>query len=217
MASAIVANGAMKVAFINPFVSAGMQVLEGIVANKPESGELAVRSAVFTTQQVSIVIGVTGAIEGQAVYGMSLVTATRIAAAMSGTLEMTFNEMAASAIAELGNMISGHATTLLAEGGHDCDITPPTIIKGRDIELCMSAPALVVPLYIDCGKIEINVALKENETWDPSKAAAKAAAADASAETIVSEKTETGPEAGGETAPTAEAAGEAAAGSEESQ
>jgi len=187
--------------------------LEGIVTNKPESGELAVRSAVFTTQQVSIVIGVTGAIEGQAVYGMSLVTATRLAAAMSGTLEMTFNEMAASAIAELGNMISGQATTLLAESGHNCNITPPTIIKGRDIELCMSTPALVVPLYIDCGKIEINVALKENEAWDPNATEeAKAAVAESGAEAAAAgaSENEAAPEA-----PPAEAP--EAAGSEESQ
>jgi chemotaxis protein CheX len=207
----------MKVEFINPFVSAGMQVLEGIVANKPESGELAVRSAVFTTQQVSIVIGVTGAIEGQAVYGMSLVTATRIAAAMSGTLEMTFNEMAASAIAELGNMISGHATTLLAEGGHNCDITPPTIIKGRDIELCMSTPALVVPLYIDCGKIEINVALKENEGWDAGKAeAAKAAKNTESVEAAAGEAPAAEAASGEATPPTSETSGETVAGKEES-
>jgi chemotaxis protein CheX len=211
MASTIAANGAMKVEFINPFVCAGIQVLEGIIANQPEPGELAVRSAVFTTQQVSIVIGVTGAIEGQAVYGMSLVTATRIAAAMSGTLEMTFNEMAASAIAELGNMISGHATTLLSEAGHECDITPPTVIKGRDIELCMSAPALVVPIYSDCGKIEINVALKENESWQPDGGKAEAnpaAGATPEAEAPPSEAA----------VPAAEVSGEAAAaGNEENQ
>jgi len=154
---------------------------------------------------------VTGAIQGQAVYGMSLVTATRIAAAMSGTLEMTFNEMAASAIAELGNMISGHATTLLAEGGHDCDITPPTIIKGRDIELCMSTPALVVPLYSDCGKIEINVALKENESWEATKSPAEAAESEKS----VDAGAEATPAA--EVAPTAEPPGETAAGNEEGQ
>jgi chemotaxis protein CheY-P-specific phosphatase CheC len=95
------------------------------------------------------------------VYGLSLVTATKLAASMSAMPLATFDEMASSAIAELGNMISGHATTLLSEAGYECQITPPTLIRGANVEISTSTPALVVPLYTDFGKIEINVALKE--------------------------------------------------------
>lgn len=152
----------MKAEFINPFVTAGMQVLESVIQSVPDPGQLAVRSATFTTQQVSIVIGVTGAVEGHVVYGMPLVTATKIAAAMASTPIMTFDEMAGSAIAELGNMISGNAATLLSEAGYQCEITPPTLIRGADVEVSTSIPALVVPLYTDFGKVEINVALRES-------------------------------------------------------
>jgi len=151
----------MRAEFINPFVTAGIAVLESIMASRPDSGQLAVRSATFTTQQVSIVIGVTGAVEGQAVYGMSLVTATKIAAAMSSIPAMTFDELASSAVAELGNMISGHAATLLSQAGVETMITPPALIRGANVEISTATPALVVPLYTDFGKIEINVALKE--------------------------------------------------------
>jgi chemotaxis protein CheX len=142
-------------------VTAGIEVLEMVISSRPEPGQLAVRSATFTTQQISIVIGVTGDVEGQAVYGMSLVTATKIAAAMSNTPPMTFDEMASSAIAELGNMISGNATTRLSEASYQCQITPPTLVRGADVEISTAIPALVVPLYTDFGKMEINVALRE--------------------------------------------------------
>jgi chemotaxis protein CheX len=151
----------MRAEFINPFLVAGAQVLESFIGSSPSPGQLAVRSATFTTQQVSIVIGVTGVVQGQAVYGLSLVTATKLAASMSAMPLATFDEMASSAIAELGNMISGHATTLLSEAGYECQITPPTLIRGANVEISTSTPALVVPLYTDFGKIEINVALKE--------------------------------------------------------
>ena len=153
----------MKAEFINPFVTAGMEVLETVINSRPEPGQLAVRSATFTTQQVSIVIGVTGAVAGQVLCGMSLVTATKIAAAMASAPAMTFDEMASSAIAELGNMISGNATTRLSEAGYECQITPPTLVRGTEVEVSTSTPALVVPLYTDFGKIEINVALEECE------------------------------------------------------
>ncbi len=154
----------MRAEFINPFVTGGVQVLESVIGSTPEPGQLAVRSATFTTQQISIVVGVVGLIEGQALYGMSLVTATKVAAAMSGMPAATFDEFASSAIAELGNMISGHAATLLSEAGYECQITPPALIRGSHVEISTSIPALVVPLYTDFGKIEINVAVKENPT-----------------------------------------------------
>jgi len=155
----------VKAEFINPFVTAGLEVLQSVIASTPEAGQLAVRSATFTTQQVSIVIGVTGVVSGQAVYGMSLVTATKIAGTMSGMPSMSFDEMASSAIAELGNMISGHATTLLSGAGYECQITPPTLIRGAAVEISTSTPALVVPLHTDYGQIEINVALKEDAAF----------------------------------------------------
>jgi chemotaxis protein CheX len=152
----------MRAEFINPFITAGTEVLRSVIGQTPEAGQLAVRSATFTTQQLSIVIGVTGVVQGQVVYGLSLVTATKIAAAMSCMPTMAFDEMASSAIAELGNMISGHAATLLSAAGYNCDITPPTLIRGTEISIATTCPALVVPLHTDFGKIEINVALAEN-------------------------------------------------------
>lgn len=186
----------MKAEFINPFVTAGIQVLESVIDSRPEPGQLAVRSATFTTQQVSIVIGVTGGVRGQAVYGMSLVTATKVAAAMSSMPAMTLDEMASSAIAELGNMISGHATTLLSEAGYECQITPPTLVRGADVEISTATPALVVPLYTDFGKMEINVALEEAETPPAEGPAEEMEAAPVSAEDGPSEEAGEDPEPG---------------------
>lgn len=153
----------MKAEFINRFVTAGMRALESVINSRPEPGQLAVRSATFTTQQVSIVIGVTGAVQGQAVYGMSLVTAMKVAAATSSTPAMTFDETASSAIGELGNMISEQATKLLSEAGYECQIAPPTLVRGADVEIATATSAVVVPLHTDFGKMEINVALEEAE------------------------------------------------------
>ncbi|OPZ86017.1 MAG: CheY-P phosphatase CheX [bacterium ADurb.Bin429] len=152
----------MKVEFVNPFIKAGIDVLVQLVGGGTERGQLAVRSVVFTSQPISIAVGVSGQIRGQVIYGMSQVTATKIASAMIGTPFITFDETAASAISELGNIISGNAMSLLAESGYSCDITPPTVIRGLNIEIGTSLPALVIPLYTVCGKIEVNVAMAES-------------------------------------------------------
>lgn len=151
----------MKVEFINPFITAGIQVLGQFVGGEAECGQLAVRTAIFTTQQISIAVGVSGEIKGQVIYGMSQVTATKIASAMMGTPQVAFDEMAVSAISELGNIISGNAAMLLSDSGYTCDITPPTVIRGINVEIGTQIPALVVPIYTKCGKIDINVAVSE--------------------------------------------------------
>ena len=101
--------------------------------------------------------------ELQVIYGMSIVTADKIASQMLGMSIVTFDELAASAIAELGNMITGNASSLLEEAGYVCDITPPSMIRGTKIQMStLQIPALVVPVIMDIGQLEITVSLKEN-------------------------------------------------------
>jgi chemotaxis protein CheX len=149
----------VNVAFINPFITAGVEVIKQIVGGEVEQGQLSIRTAIFTTQQVSIVVGVSGPVQGQVIYGLSQVTATKIASAMMGIQQVEFDEMAISAVSELGNMISGNAVMLLSESGFVCDITPPTMVRGMNVEIATQAPSLLVPLYTKCGKVDITVAL----------------------------------------------------------
>jgi len=153
----------MRVEYVSPFVEATVKVMQTLLNKTPERGQLTARPQVFTTQQVNVVCGVTGDIEGQVIYGMSIVAADRIASEMLGSPVVTFDQLAASALAELGNMISGNSMTLLAGQGYTCDITPPTIIKGSNVKIAtLDTPALVIPMRLaDIGEFQINVSLKE--------------------------------------------------------
>ncbi len=152
----------MKVQYINPFVSACFSVCEIALGMKPEKGTLSMRPKIFATQQCNVIMGVTGGIEGQILYGMSLITADRIASQMLGQPVLTFDNLAASAIGELGNMITGNAMSLLAEAGITCDITPPSIVRGSNVKMTtLNVPALVVPICLPIGEIELTVSLQE--------------------------------------------------------
>ncbi len=153
----------MKVQYVNPFVCAAFSVIETLLGKQVSRGDLSMLPTIFTSQECNIITGVTGEIEGQVVYGMSIVTADKIASQMLGMSIVTFDELAASAIAELGNMITGNASTLLDEAGYRCDITPPSMIRGTKIQMStLHIPALVVPVIMDIGQVEITVSLKEN-------------------------------------------------------
>ena len=153
----------MKVEYVSPFAEASINVVQMLLNIRPERGTLSARPQIFTTQLINIVCGITGDIAGLVIYGMSMVTADKIASRMIGAPVVTFDGLAASAIAELGNMISGNSLSLLSSEGFSCDITPPTIIRGSNVKITtLNVPALVIPMMLpELGELEINVSLQE--------------------------------------------------------
>ncbi|MEN3000709.1 MAG: chemotaxis protein CheX [Armatimonadota bacterium] len=152
----------MKAEYINPFVVSAVEVFQMVLGTTPQRGQLSARKGIFTSQQCNIVLGVTGQLEGVIIYGMSIFTADKIASQMLGTPIRTFDELAASAIAELGNMISGNALTKLSGAGYRCNLSPPSIIRGTSVRIStLEIPTLVVPLVTEWGELEINVGLQE--------------------------------------------------------
>lgn len=153
----------MKTEYVNPFISAATSVIEMVISEPPQRGSMTARPQVFTSQQINVVYGVTGPVQGQVIFGMSVQTATNIASRMVGNPIFSFDALAASAIAELGNMISGNAMTSLSNAGFDSDITPPTIIRGSNVKIStMDIPALVIGFTLGTlGEFELTVSVRE--------------------------------------------------------
>jgi chemotaxis protein CheX len=151
----------MNLELVNPFVSAAFSVVEAVLGNTPQKGELRIQKDGITSHQVNVAVGVTGDINGHIIFGMSLQTADRIATAMIGVPIRTFDKLAASAIAELGNMVGGNGLLHLSESGYVCDITPPTVIRGQNVEIStLAIPALVIPLNVEQGELLLTIGLQ---------------------------------------------------------
>lgn len=153
----------MKVEFLNPFVFAGMQVLASEAGvTRWELGKPFLVRMDKTRHAANVVIGVTGTICGLVVYGMDLAVAKGIVRAMVGTPLMLTDPVAESALGELGNLITGLASTLLEEKGFPSRISPPAIVRGTAVRLTESTiPMVVVPLSTAVGAIHIQLALNE--------------------------------------------------------
>ena len=85
--------------------------------------------------EVKALLGLTGSPRGSITYAFKRETALAIFATMSGLSTTGFDELAQSAIGELANMISGRGTTVLDTLGNHCDISPPILIIGKDVEI----------------------------------------------------------------------------------
>ena len=152
----------MKAEYIRPFVAAAVEVLRvDFGVDRVERGELRLETSYYTTQEVTALIGMAGEIEGTAMYGTSRSTVRRMVEAVTGTLPPVFDELAESAFAEFGNVVSGRASVLFEQQGWQCTISPPTVIIGRGVIISNAGiQRLIVPLRTPLGDIQLAVALR---------------------------------------------------------
>lgn len=146
----------MKAEYINPFLESARMVIEQMIQIRPITGQLSIKDIKFVDHHMWIQIGLTGQMNGDIIFGLSESVAMRIISAMMGGFAITeIDEMGKSAISELGNMISGNASTMLYNQGVHVDISPPRVI---DINAMQAKRALTVPLIMDgIGEMEIQV------------------------------------------------------------
>ena len=156
----------MRVEYINPFVESAYNVLKEVLGTEVHRGELYLKSTSMPVLGVAALVGLAGDVEGRVLFDMTKDTAIKIASTMLESMEMepitTLNEMGRASITELANMITGQAVTKLHNLGFKFDLTPPAIFSGENMEISDSGvEALIVPMELPQGKIEINVAVRE--------------------------------------------------------
>ena len=154
----------MNVEYINPFINVSVDLIKMVCNANVNRGQIFIKNSPFTAGSVVIIIGIAGEFKGQVFFSMNEETACKIASAMMFGMEVNaLEEMAKSAIAELGNMIMGNVSTEFYNNGIKIDITPPTILVGSDMAVSTKGvKTICVPLTLEnIGAVEIDVAITE--------------------------------------------------------
>lgn len=155
----------MKAEWINPFISNAIEVFEQMANLKLEKTNLTIKEDPTPSNDISIIVGIAGFIQGQVVYSLKDHTAQRIAQALApkSTTKID-NAFIESSIAEVANIITGRTTIQLSGQDKILHITPPTIIIGKDYTISfVKLKTIVVNLSSRFGTIEVNIAIKEGE------------------------------------------------------
>jgi chemotaxis protein CheX len=151
----------MRTEFINPFLQAATEVLEAELGSVPRRGNIGLEKSVYTSNDITAAVGVTGEVEGVVLYVMTEATGRGMVSKMMEQDFPEFDDLAQSGIAEIGNVITGRAAVLLAEAGFTSDLTPPMLLLGRGTVInTLGMQRLVIPLETEFGAIEVQVALK---------------------------------------------------------
>lgn len=152
----------MKVEFINPFLAAAYHVLEKEIQTEVRKGDISIQESPLKSDEVTVLVGVTGDVQGVVMYCMSERTAKNFASAMMGEVMPVFDKLVESAIAEIGNVITGVASGMLERAGYNSTIAPPSVISGRGLMIStLAIKRLVIPVETDLGTLTIHVALQD--------------------------------------------------------
>lgn len=153
----------MDVKFLNPFVEAAVEVLKAEIGVSVERGQLSLHQSAMTTDEVTVLIHLVGQVHGVVLYGMNSQTGIRFVTQILGQEFNQLDSLAQSGIAELGNVISGRATIKFSQAGYNSNISPPTLITGKGVQIStLDFPRIVVPLETNLGSLTVHLALREN-------------------------------------------------------
>lgn len=158
----------MKIEFVNPFLAAAYHVLEQEIKAEIKKGDIAIQESPLKSEEVTVLVGVTGEVQGVVMYCMSERTAKNFASAMMGEVMPVFDKLVESAIAEMGNVITGSASGMLEQSGYSCTIAPPSVISGRGLMIStLAIKRLVIPVLTPLGDLTIHVALQDKKDATP--------------------------------------------------
>ena len=153
----------INVEYINPFLMAATNIIKDICQIDMQVGKPYVKQTAFADDSVIIMIGITGEMRGSVIIALTYNKALEIASKMMMGMPVTeLDEMATSAISELGNMIMGNAATILSTKGVGIDITPPTLCRGNLTITQSYTKNICIPLSGDDITIELDVAVKDS-------------------------------------------------------
>jgi chemotaxis protein CheX len=118
------------------------------------------------TDDITAIIGVSGKLEGNVLYGFSDEVSTEVVKRMIGEDMDAHDPMALSALGEIANVITGNAATELAANGFTCDISPPVIIEPRGSTLTSTVPKqILVTFKSELGLLTARIGLSENARY----------------------------------------------------
>jgi len=151
----------MRVEFINPFISATLDVFKTMLGCTLVRGPLSLKREHTPAHEVSGLIGLSGKCRGMIVVSLGRETAIRAAEIMLGARPDEVDRDVMDAIGELTNMIAGAAKTQLEE--YRLTIGLPTVICGKNqvITFPSETQPLAIPFDSEIGPVSVQVGLVE--------------------------------------------------------
>ena len=153
----------MDARVVNALLTAVASTFTQVIHQSPKMGKPKVVKEIVPKYNVVTVLGFVGDMEGNVIYSFTDETALKVVSGMMGGMPYNqLDELALSALGELGNMTTGALAINLEKVGVKVDITPPTVITGKEIKVTVDGIILNLPVNLfDQDDVELNLILKK--------------------------------------------------------
>ncbi|MFO7761700.1 MAG: chemotaxis protein CheX [Thermodesulfobacteriota bacterium] len=157
------ANQAIDINIINPFLISAKNVVETMCHTKTEAKKPKLKDNSLTYGEVTGIIGMASShIRGCMVISFSKKCILNIVSNMlMEEIQNDINEEIVDAVGELTNMICGGAKAALEETYHEFDMATPTMVVGTGLEISYQSafPTITIPFTTEYGDFVIEANL----------------------------------------------------------
>lgn len=153
----------MRFEYIEPFVNATKNVLQGVLRSEVTSGRTALVEGGVINGEVMIIVYVSGESPGSVILSMDAPTALGVCGAMAGAAAAELDAENLDILAELANMVAGNATSVLNDLGYDFSMSAPIVLAATKLREKTAGFEMVrIPIRSQHGEISVNVAMRTN-------------------------------------------------------
>jgi len=151
----------MDVRIINSILKSEVRVFTEAVNMKIEFEKPQIAKELAKGYDLVTLVGFNGSLSGNLVYAFDMQEALNIVGKMMGMPYNQLDDLAMSAIGELANMISGNIATNMEQIGKPIDITPPSVILGKEIHVNVDGVILKIITKYEDKTFEVDMVLRE--------------------------------------------------------
>ncbi|HNW45778.1 MAG TPA: chemotaxis protein CheX [Thermotogota bacterium] len=151
----------MDVRIINSILKSTVKIFTEAVNMKIEFEKPQIAKELAKGYDLVTLVGFNGSLSGNLVYAFDTQVALSVVQKMMGMPYNQLDELAMSAIGELANMISGNIATNMEQIGKPIDITPPSVILGKEIRVNVDGVILKIITKYEDKTFEVDMVLRE--------------------------------------------------------
>ena len=151
----------MKAQYVNPFITAAMNLFKDYLGLEIESGKPFILKDPTQLNEVSGIIGLAGETAGAVVLSFTRETAIKLISKLAGRTYQALSSDVIDGVGELINIIAGNAKRDLLD--FKIVISLPGVIAGTDYKIHWpeQVPVISVPFISNMGEFTLNVSLKD--------------------------------------------------------
>ena len=150
----------MDVSYVNPFISATVNVFKTMINTEIMPGKPRLKSIPHPTYDISGIIGLSGNAQGSIAISFPKILALKVVSKMLDSEIKVVGPELTDGIGELANIIAGNAKQGLAQ--YQLSNSLPNVIIGKDHNIARQSviPTIVVPFVSQLGEFAMEISLR---------------------------------------------------------